>query len=189
MRAKLIGICGSLSTGKTALARNLTSKLNLEGRVAEYVPEAATDYIIECAAPAGVFEQSAILLEQMKREQDRCNLAGVEWVISDCPAILVQAYAIELAREMDANTRKALVDIHRMVGEYVGKYDVLFYIPKERAVVNNGISQFTDKDAKRIDGYVKMMLYLHKIQYETVTGNIEQRVALTYEKLTRRFFK
>ncbi len=189
MRTKLVGICGSLSTGKSTLARNLTSKLNIEGRVAEYVPEAATDYIIECGAPEDIFEQYAIMLEQMRREQDRCNLEGVEWVISDCPIILTQAYVLELAKDMtDVKTRRVLVDIYRLVGEYVSKYTMLFYIPKTRPVVDNGIRQFNDNDATRIDGYIKLALDLHKLQYQAIEGDIQQRVAAAYHRLTNRYF-
>lgn len=37
---------------------------------------------------------NGIFLEQMKREKNRCDLGGVEFVISDCPSFLIHGYAI-----------------------------------------------------------------------------------------------
>jgi nicotinamide riboside kinase len=168
MAARLIGICGTLSTGKTTLARSLASKMNIAGHVTEYATEAATDYIIQCGAPSSIHEEYSIFLEQMKREKDRCDLDGVEFVISDCPAFLTHGYAIEFASYANPKDRFALMELYRMVSEYVSNYWKVFYIPKAHEIVNNGVRVFTEDDAIRIDQMIQAIMTIYKIDYHAL---------------------
>lgn len=163
--AKLIGICGTLSTGKTTLARNLSNQLNMLGHITEYATEAATDYIIRCGAPKFIQEEYAVLLEQIRREEERCNIPSVKYVVCDCPVFLTHAYAIDMANYEDRKDRDVLYNIYRLVSEYIYKYDKIIYIPKIKSVVDNGIRQYDENDAARIDDLIKSVLLIYKIKY------------------------
>lgn len=165
MVAKLIGICGTLSTGKTTLARSLASKLSIAGMTTEYATEAATDYIIQNGPPSNVHEELSILLEQIRREKSRCELKGVEFVISDCPAFLVHGYGVIFADYAKQKHRHVLIELYTIISEYINNYWKIFYIPKTQDIVPNGIRYFDEDDAIRIDKMINSLLTIYKLEH------------------------
>ena len=56
-------------------------------------------------------------------------------------------------------------------------YDVIFYIPIEFALVNDGVRSTDEEYRLKIDRYILDILRDNNVKYYTITGNIPDRLS------------
>ena len=103
----VIGIVGTVSAGKSTLARELAHRLGDGGYIGEVVPEFAREYKQRYGKIESPYEQLVILQEQLIREQTACISTKADIVLLETPSFVSEIYAqflLNKAEEFDANS-------------------------------------------------------------------------------------
>ena len=163
-------MCGSHSTGKTTLM----NALKKEFPKFNFVSEAARDCPYPINENTGFLSQDFIFRTQVSRElrselndvtiTDRTvydQLAYVNYAYFD--AMSIQTHEYELLKKHILAWGKT--------------YDVIFYIPIEFALVNDGVRSTDEEYRLKIDRYILDILRDNNVKYYTITGNIPDRLS------------
>lgn len=162
-----IALAGSHGTGKTTLLSETASALGLpalhelareeikkRGKLPhQMTPDELADF------------QATLLYDQVHAE--RTHKSGF---ISDRSLLDVLAYS--------QGTK--YYDILKLKAKYVLEerpYDKVFYLPVEFPMQSDGVRKEDEEFRMEIDRRIKELLTEFKIDFSTVTGNIEERVA------------
>ena len=163
-----IAFAGAQDTGKTTVAKEMSSRFKARNFITDYVDEAVRYYIGKWKQPMmSLADQLFMLDKQIEREQaiaPMCQLA-----FFDSPLFL--GYAYTLLNWPEVKTSKD-IDILMHIYEKIlinGHYDVIFYLKPFRVPVEDGIRTKTliDQNSK-IDLMIKSFLDLHNMPYMTV---------------------
>jgi nicotinamide riboside kinase len=168
-----IAIVGSFSTGKTTLAESLarTFELPLLPEVAREV--AALGFKLDKDATPET--ETLIFLRQYNNE-----LAMSEFV-GDRSLIDVMAYAGWVLDNQPTRKESALWEECVQLAErrLRTNYSHVFYLPIEFPIVLDGLRPDDPEFQKEIDGRIVALLKAHDIDYETITGSVEERLEMT----------
>lgn len=168
--AMRIAIVGSFSTGKTTTAEILASRLDLP-----LLPEVAREVVelgFKLDKDATPETETLIFLRQYNNE-----LATPEFV-GDRSLIDVMAYAGWVLDNQERTKELYLWDECVRLAErrLRTSYSHVFYLPIEFPIVLDGLRPDDPGFQKDIDERILGLLRGNDIEYETITGGIDERV-------------
>lgn len=171
-----IAIVGSFSTGKTTLAEDLARRLDLP-----LLPEVAREVAalgFKLDKDATPETETLIFLRQYNNE------LSIPEFVGDRSLIDVMAYAGWVLDNQPRRKELLLWDECVRLAErrLRTSYSHVFYLPIEFPIVLDGLRPDDPAFQKEIDERILGLLSAHDIEYETVTGSVEERLA-TIEKL------
>ena len=165
-----IAIVGSFSTGKTTLAEDLARRLELP-----LLPEVAREVValgFKLDKDATPETETLIFLRQYNNELSTPEFVG------DRSLIDVMAYAGWVLDNQPRRKESALWDECLRLAErrLRTSYSHVFYLPIEFPIVLDGLRPDDPDFQKDIDHRILSLLASHDIEYETVTGSVEERL-------------
>ena len=165
-----IGLCGTMSVGKTTLVNRLKELKQFKDY--EFATE-RSKYLNDLGIPLNT---DSTLKGQTIFLAERCAELIKENIITDRTVIDVMAFT-NLARSIDFKDKEYFEDYARV---FVGEYDYIFYIsPKGVEIEDNGVRTTDAEYRKEVDKEIKDLLnkYGHKNQrIVKLTGSVEERV-------------
>lgn len=157
-----IGIIGAPSTGKTTLARDLVTNINMNGRNAEYVAEYASRYIKKMGAPIEIWENIRIFNKQLEWENavsDKCD-----FVVTDSPILLPFVYSMYGINPYDIKSCMLYTDLFKMTLKHLYIYDAFVYLKPTFSPIDDGIRLQIDKESQKdIDDKIKSVFDVFQI--------------------------
>jgi nicotinamide riboside kinase len=165
-----IAIVGSFSTGKTTTAEILARSLDLP-----LLPEVAREVVelgFKLDKDASPETETLIFMRQFNNE------ISTEEFVGDRSMIDVMAYAGWVLDHRERTKEFYLWDECVRLAERTLRtaYSHVFYLPIEFPIVLDGLRPDDPEFQKDIDERILRLLRTHDIEYETVTGGIEERV-------------
>jgi deoxyadenosine/deoxycytidine kinase len=165
-----IAIVGSFSTGKTTTAEILARKLDLP-----LLPEVAREVVelgFKLDKDASPETETLIFLRQYNNE------ISTEEFVGDRSMIDVMAYAGWVLDNRERTKEFYLWDECVRLAERTLRtaYTHVFYLPIEFPIVLDGLRPDDPEFQKDIDERLLGLLRSHGIDYETITGSIEERI-------------
>ncbi|MEO7804148.1 MAG: ATP-binding protein [Actinomycetota bacterium] len=166
-----IAIVGSFSTGKTTLAELLARALDLP-----LLPETAREVVelgFKLDKDATPETEALIFLKQFNNEVTTAEFVG------DRSLIDVMAYAGWVLDNREHTKEMALWDECKKLAErrMRGNYTHIFYLPIEFPIVLDGLRPDDPAFQQDIDSRLLSLLHGHDLDYKTVTGSIDERLA------------
>ena len=173
-----IAIVGSFSTGKTTLAEALAEKLDLP-----LLPEVAREIVelgFKLDKDATPETEALIFLRQYNNELSTDEFVG------DRSLIDVMAYAGWVLDNQERTKEFYLWDECVRLAErrLRRSYSHVFYLPIEFPIVLDGLRPDDPAFQKDIDERVLSLLRANDIDYVTLTGSVEERLAAIETHLT-----
>ena len=166
-----IAIVGSMGVGKTTLARELGKRTEIK-----VLPEVAR--VMEKNGHKLDGGATPALELKMADFQGRLERGYESWIADRC-MIDVLAYSMVLFGD-DINMISTL---EKMLDK--AKYDIIFYIPIEFRIENDGVRSTDVKFQMDIDKAIKKVL--ESEEYFTIKGSVEQRVEWALKLIKRNF--
>jgi len=165
-----IAIVGSFSTGKTTLAEALSRRLDLP-----LLPETAREVVelgFKLDKDATPETEALIFLKQYNNEISESQFVG------DRSLIDVMAYAGWVLDNQPPRKEMALWEECKKLAErrLRGNYSHVFYLPIEFPIVLDGLRPDDPAFQKEIDERMLGLLKSHDIEYQTMTGSVEERL-------------
>ena len=163
-----IGLCGTMSVGKTTLVnalKDLPEFKNYTFRTER------SKYLRDMGIPLNT---DSTLKGQIVFAAERAAELMQEKIITDRTVIDVMAFS-RMSQSMETYEKDLL---NNMLWNLIKDYDVLFYVsPKGVEIENNGVRE-TDSDYRdAIDREIRSIIQMHKA-YDTVIieGTVEKRI-------------
>ncbi len=168
---KRIAIVGSFSTGKTTLAEEAAPKLGLP-----LLPEVAREVVelgFKLDKDATVETETLIFLRQWHNENTHAEFVG------DRSLVDVMAYASWVLENQERRKEFALWDTCLDIAKHNlrSQYTDVFYLPIEFGIVPDGLRPLDEDFQQDIDRRMVHLLEVNDIQYKTLTGSVEDRMA------------
>jgi nicotinamide riboside kinase len=165
-----IAIVGSFSTGKTTLAEASAPKLGVS-----LLPEVArelADQGFKLDKDATVETETLIFLRQYYNEMTHSQFVG------DRSLIDVLAYAEWVLEHQERRKEFALWDSCLDIARHQlrSNYSHVFYLPIEFGIVPDGLRPMDPEFQEDIDRRIVGLLRRYDVHYETLTGNVEERL-------------
>lgn|GEM_PF-4170360 len=187
LRVALIGAHG---TGKTTLLRALLDRLQSLQIRAVGLPEAPREIIKRSNDPEffrrghnTVHRQMLILLVHLIQELGVG--ADVDIVIGDRSLLDHWAYARYLFSEELAST-DTLHLYEEFIMQHCAGYDLLFLLPIEFDVVDDGTREKDGLFQREIEGYILDLVSKYNLQVLPVVGSVETRLEVCLEAIQAR---
>ena len=162
-----IGLCGTMSVGKTTLTKALSKHPLFENFTA--VTE-RSKYLNSLGIPLNhktTIEGQTIFLAERVTELMQPN------IITDRTIIDVMAFT-ECATHTSIIDADAFIEYAR---RFVGQYDYIFYIPPEGIdIKDNGVRETDVTYRKEIDESIQKLLLKYRPVYFTIKGSTEERI-------------
>jgi nicotinamide riboside kinase len=179
MQELRIAIVGSFSTGKTTLAEALARRLDLP-----LLPETAREVVelgFKLDKDATPETEALIFLKQYNNEISQREFVG------DRSLVDVMAYAGWVLDNQPRSREIALWEECEKLAERRLRvnYSHVFYLPIEFPIVLDGLRPDDPAFQKEIDSRVIRILRAHDIEYQTVTGSVEERLQQIERELGR----
>lgn len=174
-----VAIVGSFSTGKTTLAEDLARRLDLP-----LLPEVAREVAalgFKLDKDATPETETLIFLRQYNNE------LSIPEFVGDRSLIDVMAYAGWVLDNQPRRKELLLWDECVRLAERRLRtgYSHVFYLPIEFPIVLDGLRPDDPAFQEEIDERILGLLSAHDIEYESVTGSVEERMDETLRSLGR----
>ena len=172
-----IGLCGTMSVGKTTLIKELSKLPQFKDFTA--VTE-RSQYLNSLGIPLNhetTIEGQTIFLAERVTElmQDK--------IITDRTIIDVMAFT-ECATHTSYMDADAFIEYAR---RFVGQYDYIFYIsPEGIGIEDNGVRETDATYRKKIDESIQMLLLKYRPHHYTLKGSTEERIKQMLEIINYR---
>jgi GTPase SAR1 family protein len=172
-----IGLCGTMSVGKTTLVNALMSLPEFEGY--NFATE-RSKYLRDLGIPLNT---DSTLKGQFVFLAERCAELMSENIITDRTVIDVMAFT-KAAKSIEYSEAEAFCDAaYKLVEEY----DYIFYVsPEGVKMEDNGVRETDLKYRETIDNIIKLLIYRsnHKIKkLIELSGTTEERIAKMRETI------
>jgi hypothetical protein len=169
-RGMRIAIVGSFSTGKTTLAETAAPKVGLP-----LLPEVAREIVdlgFKLDKDATVETETLIFLRQFYNEMTHAGFVG------DRSLIDVMAYAGWVLEHQDRRKEFALWDTCEDIAKHHlrSQYTHVYYLPIEFGIVPDGLRPMDPDFQADIDRRMLHLLETFDINYETLTGSVDERM-------------
>ena len=162
-----IGLCGTMSVGKTTLVKALKSLPQF--RDYHYATE-RSKYLNSLGIPLNhetTIEGQTIFLAERVTELMQPK------IITDRTIIDVMAFT-KCAQKTSILDADAFEEYAK---RFINKYDHIFYIsPKGIPIENNGIRETDPKYRKEIDETIQKLLFKYRPIFHTISGTTEERI-------------
>lgn len=172
-----IGLCGTMSVGKTTLVNALKEIEQFKGY--KFATE-RSKYLNDLGIPLNT---DSTLKGQFIFLAERCRELLYENVITDRTVIDVMAFA-KAAKSIEYYDAEAFCDA---ASKLVEEYDYIFYVSPEGVdMEDNGIRETDLQYRETIDNIIKLVLYRnnHKIKnLVELSGTTEERIAKIKETI------
>ena len=179
-----VAFAGAPDTGKTTLAKMVSSEFNLRGYKVTYIDEFARDYISRFGFAETAAEQYFIVRKQKEKEPP---FLGVDEILfTDSPDFLSYIYCLDVADLESPKDRTILFEILSMV--LPSRYNMVFLTKKFRETFDDGVRSRFIESIDAIDEAIESFLKLHRIPYiildskdlnvrkQQVIDNIEMKI-------------
>ncbi|MEX2538270.1 MAG: ATP-binding protein [Actinomycetota bacterium] len=172
-----VAIVGSFSTGKTTLAEAAAPKLDLP-----LLPEVAREVVelgFKLDKDATVETETLIFLRQYYNEMIHESFVG------DRSLIDVMAYASWVLENQERRKEFALWDTCLSIAKHNlrSQYTDVFYLPIEFGIVADGLRPMDPDFQQDIDNRMLRFLKIYDVQYQTLTGSVEDRMGQLMQAL------
>jgi nicotinamide riboside kinase len=155
-----VAFAGAPDTGKTTLAKLVSSRFNLNGSKVHYVSEYAREFVTKFGDAENVAEQYYIT----RRQQDMEPVLGKnDFLFTDAPDFLAYIYSVRLANLESPKDKAILSDILSLVLPV--KYDLVFFTKPFREVFDDGIRTKFVPVISELDEAIQSFFVLYKIPY------------------------
>ena len=176
--AKLIGLIGAPSSGKTTLANALFNAFNAYNIPATLVREFVSDDIEKRGAPSFeyyIYEQYRFLFHQMRREEQAKEKAE-GYIITDCPTLIGYAYTLQQIDSIHLGRQPSFKEeLTALFKEDFDRYDHLYFLEREALFEDNGIRFHSEETSKEFSILLKELLTKHKVKHKHVYGDVPTR--------------
>lgn len=171
MTERRIAIVGSFSTGKTTLSTALAEKLDLP--LLPDVARGLSSLGFKLDQDATPELEALIFLKQFNAE------ASTPEFVADYSLVHVMAYAGWVLDHQSYRKEMLLWEECERLAEtrLHSNYSHVYYLPIEFAIVLDGLRPDDPAFQKEIDERVMGILTSHRIDYQTLTGSVEERLA------------
>ena len=172
-----VGFTGAHGVGKTTLCRELAHRLNRAGIATASTPEVPRQIADEVGEPEFFRRGNNTLVRQFSiiARQLLVEVSVSPRVVLLCDRTLLDhwCYTLELFPTVEDEKGRRVWDA--LVQNYLSGYDMLFYVPIEFSVVNDGVREGEEKFQLEIDALIREKLNATHLPYEIVGGTLEER--------------
>ena len=182
-----IALTGAHGTGKSTLAKFLQAEIEKRNLIASVTPEVPR-MICETVNDKEYFrrgnnsrlKQSLILLGQLVIEEQSQKNVNVQ--ICDRTLFDHWAYSLSLFGKeiLEGNYTEVY---ENFISQHCKSYDKIFYLPIEFKPLDDGIRESDEKFQSEIDELIVGLLKKHNLNYETITGSVENRCKTILETI------
>ena len=173
-----IGLCGTMSVGKTTLVNALESIPEFNGY--KFTTERSKE-LMDQGIPLNT---DSTLKGQCVFLAERSSELMHENIITDRTVIDVMAFS-NCSTSMDAIDKE---DFETLASRLIREYDYIFYVsPEGVEIENNGIRETDAEYRKSIDFSITKLLnrYRHRIKnLYTISGSTEERIKLIKQAIS-----
>ena len=167
-----IGLCGTMSVGKTTLVNALKERDEFK----DYMFR--TERSKELMAQGIPLNTDSTLKGQTVFLAERSSELMLENIITDRTVIDVMAFA-NCSTSMDIYEKE---DFETLAAQLVREYDHIFYVsPEGVEIEDNGVRETNAKYRVAIDNSINTLMnkYVHRIKkLHTISGSTEERIEL-----------
>ena len=172
-----IGLCGTMSVGKTTLVKALAELPEFEKY---HIATERSKYLRDLGVPLNT---DSTINGQLLFIAERSGELLHKDLITDRTVWDVSAFTM-LAKSVDSAYKSTLVNTAMLLRD---QYDVVFYVsPEGVEMEDNGVRETDLKYRETIDSIIKLILYRsnHKIKHFTeLSGTTEERIAKMTETI------
>ena len=162
-----IGLCGTMSVGKTTLVKALKDLPEFK----DYTFRTErSKYLMEMGIPLNT---DSTLKGQLIFAAERASELMQENIITDRTVVDVMAFA-NLSKSMEAHEKHYLTStLYYLIKEY----DVLFYVsPEGVEIEDNGVRETDAEYRMAIDGEIKSIVQMFRGNTITIKGTTKERI-------------
>lgn len=182
-----IALTGAHGTGKSTLAKVLKEEINKAHLIASITPEVPR---LICAIVNdkeyfrrennSLLKQSLILIGQLIiEEQSKKNVN-----IQICDRTLFDHWAYSLSLFRKEIQEGDYIEIYeKFISDHCKSYDKIFYLPIEFKPLDDGIRESDENFQFEIDNLIVELYNKHDIQYQKITGSIENRCEIILQTI------
>jgi len=174
-----VAILGGPGTGKTTLCKQLDVDYGLSGYLSSVCEEFAREYIVNYGVPTNIFEQFLLYEGQKKRE---AYLKHSDIIFCANATILCYVYGVLTCDFNNPKEKYALLKLFEWAMRDLNEY-VVFYIPRELELVDDGVRYQNLEFALEVDKKIKNFFGMMNVDFTVIKGTLQERIDVVKQRL------
>ena len=174
---KKITLVGSAGAGKSTLAHGIFTSLKKKNINVEIAHEFIRGEVQRNGPMQSIWEQYRTRSHQ--KEIEDAIPQSVDVMISDCGTLSMYFYAVNYFKNNNPRDRLVLQDMYKYLIDdiYLKRYDLIFYLPATKGLIEDGTRFQTLEDVNNIDAHMRMVFTtLHKTEgTHCIDGPLDDR--------------